>query len=184
MSALLGWLTFGVLAATLIVIAWYTVETFKLRREAQLNTELQNRPFLIVECPGAGLNGQVLIRNVGRGIAVNVSMVRVEMGEDVRVEHLGLMHLRPDEVGAPRLRVVSLKLGPVPPIGSTTTQQNAVQLLTTKNPVLHLDYESNVASTISHLLCARWDHRSVTGRQQAMIAAIYARKSTERRGWV
>jgi len=36
---LLGWLTVGVLTATLTVVAWYTVETSGLRREAQRQAE-------------------------------------------------------------------------------------------------------------------------------------------------
>jgi len=130
--------------ATGLVILCYTIETWRLRKESQLQTELQNRPFLVVECPGAGLNGEVLIRNVGRGIAINVSMVTVEIEDDVRVQHLGLMHLRPGEAGAPRLAVVSEQFGVIPPLAGATTHQQAVLLLTTRDPVLHLDYESNV----------------------------------------
>ena len=44
--AMTDWLNLGVLFATGAIIAWYTVETYKLRREAQLQTELQVRPFL------------------------------------------------------------------------------------------------------------------------------------------
>jgi hypothetical protein len=84
------------------------------------------------------------VRNVGKGVAINVSMMTVEIGEDTMVEHLGLMHLRPGEAGSPRLRVVSRKFGPVPPLEGTTAQQQAVQVVTTRNPVVSLDYESNV----------------------------------------
>src|SRR5262245_32630560 len=96
-SRLIDWLNSSVLTATGAVIAWYTVETYRLRREAQRQTELQNRPFLLVECPSGGLNGEVVLRNVGSGVALNVSIRPIEINEDAIVEHLGLAHLAPAE---------------------------------------------------------------------------------------
>jgi hypothetical protein len=64
--SLVGLLTFGVLTATLVVVAWYTIETYKLRREAQLNTELQNRLFLSLQIIGRGFAADVQIANIGR----------------------------------------------------------------------------------------------------------------------
>ena len=56
-----------------LVILWYTIETWRLRREAQLQTELQNRPFLSVEV-FPGINPFVRPVNLGKGLARNVSI--------------------------------------------------------------------------------------------------------------
>jgi hypothetical protein len=70
---LLGWLTLIVLFLTGGVIAWYTVETARLRREAQLQTELQNRPFLSLK-----KSGEVFfLTNAGKGLARNVRLADV-----------------------------------------------------------------------------------------------------------
>lgn len=128
-----------------IVLLAYTIETWRLRREAQLQTELQNRPFLLFYCSHGGLYGEVAIRNVGKGFAVNVSVVTVELGADATVEHVGgPMYLELGEVKTPTLRVVSKEFGPIPPLQSTTTQGHAILLLTQNNPTVHVEYESSV----------------------------------------
>src|SRR5436309_10946972 len=65
--SLLGWLNLIVLTATGASIVWYTIETYKLRREAQTQTELQIRPFLslVFEISDRSL----LLYNFGRGVA-------------------------------------------------------------------------------------------------------------------
>jgi hypothetical protein len=59
--------------ATGFVILWYTIETWRLRKEAELQTELQNRPFVSIEVV-QGLNPFVHPVNLGKGLARNVSI--------------------------------------------------------------------------------------------------------------
>src|SRR5262245_29008515 len=61
---------------TAIVLIWYTIETYRLRKEAQKQTELQLRPFVILEV----YQGNFSVRNIGNGAAVNV---RVHQGQEL-----------------------------------------------------------------------------------------------------
>ena len=70
--SLLGVLNLLVLTATAGVIAWYTVETYRLRREAQLQTELQNRPFVSLSRSGDGIVAKYYLTNIGRGVARSI----------------------------------------------------------------------------------------------------------------
>jgi hypothetical protein len=115
--SMVGWINDFLLLVTAVIVAFYTRETYRLRKETQRQveetqrqTELQNRPFLIIECPRAGLDGEILIRNAGKGVAINVSMVTAVIGNDTRVEHVGLMHLQPGEARAPSLRVILARI--------------------------------------------------------------------------
>jgi hypothetical protein len=65
--SLLGSLNFIVLTGTGAFIAWYTVETYRLRREAQTQTELQIRPFLSLTYDQN--DRSLLMYNFGRGVA-------------------------------------------------------------------------------------------------------------------
>jgi len=57
--------------ATVGVIGFYTIETSRLRREAQTQTELQLRPFVIFE-PAEGKD--FCVRNIGNTTALNVKV--------------------------------------------------------------------------------------------------------------
>jgi hypothetical protein len=66
-----------------IVLLAYTIETWRLRREAQLQTELQNRPF-------ASLTAQrfepaVHVVNIGKGLARNIELAEVAVGSTFRI---------------------------------------------------------------------------------------------------
>ncbi len=65
------WWQVGILFLTALVIVAYTRETYKLRQEAQTQTELQLRPFVIFE-PGEGKDFSV--RNIGNNTALNVQV--------------------------------------------------------------------------------------------------------------
>jgi hypothetical protein len=65
------WWQVLILFGTAGVIGWYTIETYKLRREAQTQTELQLRPFVIFE-PGEGKD--FCVRNIGNNTALNVQV--------------------------------------------------------------------------------------------------------------
>ena len=72
--SLLGWVTLTVLFLTGVVITWYTVETYRLRRESQLQTELQTRPFLSVAVASPGRDAGLVIKNLGHGLARSISV--------------------------------------------------------------------------------------------------------------
>jgi len=95
--SLLGWLNFLVLTVTGGVIAWYTVETYRLRREAQLQTELQIRPFLSLEIEGEGFERRARLVNIGRGVAMGISVknITVSASLELRGAHRELTHLAP-----------------------------------------------------------------------------------------
>jgi hypothetical protein len=66
------------------VIVVYTRETYKLRQEAQTQTELQLRPFVIFE-PGEGKDFSV--RNIGNNTALNVQVGTVVLSPPVYANH-------------------------------------------------------------------------------------------------
>jgi len=102
--SLLGWLTLAVLFLTGAVVTWYTVETWRLRREAQLQTELQTRPFLSVATSGRSV---VYLTNLGRGLARNITidLVRIETAFELRSPLI--THLGAGEDAMPKWRVSS-----------------------------------------------------------------------------
>src|SRR5712692_8649479 len=113
--SLLGWLTLIVLAATGGVIAWYTIETYRLRKEAQLQTELQNRPFLslivtaVTSAPATpdGGSGAVLITNLGKGLARDVA-VDAHSGETFELHTKSpITHIAPGVDAMPKWRVLT-----------------------------------------------------------------------------
>jgi hypothetical protein len=144
--SLVGWLTFGVLTATLIVIAWYTVETFKLRREAQLNTELQNRPFLSLQIAGPrGTKADIQIANIGKGPARSVS-VAARSGETFEMKSQMITHIGAGLNAKPRW-IVLARAAPEEPrteIPSEDTWPMASNLLTNQPFMVDLTYASIV----------------------------------------
>jgi hypothetical protein len=58
------------------VVTFYTSETYRLRREAQTQTELQLRPFVIFE-PTDGRD--FAVRNIGNNTALNVKVVTLAL---------------------------------------------------------------------------------------------------------
>jgi hypothetical protein len=100
--SLLGWLTLIALAATGGVVTWYTVETHWLRKEAQLQTELQNRPFLSLKRIGEIF----YLTNAGRGLARNVRLADVIFDDSLQFREAPLItHLAPEEDEGLRWRV-------------------------------------------------------------------------------
>src|SRR5918995_5586822 len=92
-TLLIGWLTLIVLFLTGVVLCFYTVETYRLRKEAQLQTELQNRPFVSLILDEHRIFGLV---NVGKGVATSVTIADVDLTDDRRyrlhaepITHLG-----------------------------------------------------------------------------------------------
>src|SRR6266849_3490200 len=78
------WWQVLILFGTASVIGWYTIETYKLRREAQTQTELQLRPVVIFE-PGEG--NDFCVRNIGNNTALNVKVGTVVLSPPVYANH-------------------------------------------------------------------------------------------------
>jgi hypothetical protein len=138
--SLLGWLSLLVLALTGAVIAWYTVETYRLRREAQLQTELQHRPFLSIEFDRgrpAHLRAEpdtfVRITNIGHGLARNIFPGNVaitlprESADSWELRGHPVPHLAPGEsVEGPWH--LWIRLTPEDPPGAVSDAENARQV--------------------------------------------------------
>ncbi len=61
------------LIATAGILLWYTIETYKLRKQSVLQTEIQIRPLLITHSFIIfGEEPRVIIKNIGNGVALNV----------------------------------------------------------------------------------------------------------------
>ncbi len=58
-----------------LVVIWYTMETHLLRRETQRQTEIQQRPFVIIKYEDHGF----VLSNIGNGPAFNVSVKDVDI---------------------------------------------------------------------------------------------------------
>ena len=71
LSTILDILTTGLLLATLGVLIKYTVETTRLRKEAVRQTELSQRPYVILIHTGSGL---LSFENIGLSHALDVSI--------------------------------------------------------------------------------------------------------------
>jgi hypothetical protein len=67
-----------------VILTVYTYETYQLRKEAQRQTELQLRPFVILhvehvaELGGSYKAYQTHVENLGNGVAINISVRQVE----------------------------------------------------------------------------------------------------------
>ena len=85
LSTILDILTTGLLLATLGVLIKYTVETTRLRKEAVRQTELSQRPYVILIHTGSGL---LSFENIGLSHALDVSV-------DVQHMDVFLVRLQP-----------------------------------------------------------------------------------------
>lgn len=77
------WLAAQTIAVVLtgLVLIWYTIETQLLRKESQKQTEIQIRPFVIVELK----NRKFFLKNIGQGPALNVSVRPVQVSSDEQI---------------------------------------------------------------------------------------------------
>ena len=143
--SLVGWLTFGVLTVTLVVIGWYTVETYRLRREAQRQTELQIRPFLSLTIDGEQFKRRARIVNVGRGVASGISAkdVIVDVSAELRRRN-DLTHLAPG-ASAPLPLRLWMRVTPDDPIDEvpfTEDGWNIANVLENNDVTIVLTYRS------------------------------------------
>jgi hypothetical protein len=144
--SLLGWLNFLALAGTGSVITWYTVETWKLRKEAQLQTELQARPFLSLVCYGIGLDASVLIVNIGKGLARNIHIKDVVVDRSMELRAYPVTHLGVGEE-VPGPWKVWVRLTPDDPIGEVLSHEHqsmAGQAITSNEVAVVMRYASIV----------------------------------------
>ncbi len=77
LSTILDIITTVFLLATLIVISIYTYQTYKLRQETTRQTELSQRPFVMIFEAG---NHRLKYKNSGQGIALNIRIKPFENG--------------------------------------------------------------------------------------------------------
>jgi len=63
-----------VLAITAAIIAWYTVETYRLRRETVRQNELQLRPYVVPTFSAKRDGYKLELKNIGKGTATNVHL--------------------------------------------------------------------------------------------------------------
>src|SRR3989441_6850681 len=113
--SLLGVLTLLVLTVTAGVIAWYTVETYRLRREAQLQTELQNRPFVSLSRSGDGIVAKYYLTNIGRGVARSIRIQDTVVNTAFELRSELITHLPPGDAAFPKWRVLISAPGGAPP---------------------------------------------------------------------
>lgn len=106
----LGWLNVSVLTVTAGILVWYTIETWRLRKEAQLQTELQSRPFLSlvkIESTVPGVRAFVAVRNLGRGVARNVQLDLIRIDDSIELRSSLMTHIGPGVDATPTWRVSS-----------------------------------------------------------------------------
>ncbi len=74
LSTILDIITTVFLLGTLIVISIYTYQTYKLRQETTRQTELSQRPFIIISVfeDSAGLSQRLIYKNIGHSPALDV----------------------------------------------------------------------------------------------------------------
>src|SRR2546428_9565695 len=102
--SLLGVLNLLVLTVTAGVIAWYTVETYRLRREAQLQTELQNRPIVSLSRSGDGIVAKYYLTNIGRGVARSIRIQDTVVNTAFELRSELITHLPPGDDAFPKWR--------------------------------------------------------------------------------
>ncbi|MBI4722661.1 MAG: hypothetical protein HY769_06665 [Candidatus Stahlbacteria bacterium] len=93
----------GTVIVTAGIILWYTIETYRLRRQSVLQTEIQIRPLLIII-----LKEDFTIKNIGNGIALNVEIedIVIDMNEPHKFSFDKINAIsQNEEIGLPRVRV-------------------------------------------------------------------------------
>jgi hypothetical protein len=154
----LGWANLIILTITGGVIAWYTLETWKLRKESQLQTELQVRPFLSVACHNVGAGDPaVLIVNIGNGLARNVRIepVVLDWTEEVRADLITHIAAGAEEIAPWKVWV---RLTPADPIGEVPSDQHQTMAglaLTSNDVTVVMRYLSIVGQRYKTTVCIR-----------------------------
>jgi hypothetical protein len=93
----IGWATLVVLFLTGVVLLLYTRETWLLRKESQLQTELQTRPFLSLECWRSKDKAYVGITNIGKGLARNIRIGTVVLDASMEIRARPITHIEAGE---------------------------------------------------------------------------------------
>ena len=66
-----------VVTLTGLVIIWYTYETYKLRLDTQLQTEISQRPFVSAKL----IDNNLEVINIGNGAALNIYIKPIEVDQ-------------------------------------------------------------------------------------------------------
>jgi hypothetical protein len=144
--SLLNLLNLVVLTITAVIIWWYTIETGRLRKEAQLQTEVQNRPFLSVVFQNHSGQPYLHITNIGKGFARNVIIGDIKRDPTLEVRARCIPHIAPAQKIVPPWRV-SAAVSPDDPLDEVPSEEHGWMgnLNVMKNPtVLVLTYSSIV----------------------------------------
>jgi hypothetical protein len=67
------------LIVTGVILIWYTWETRQLGLEARRQTELQIKPFVVLDVQNASDDGTFVLKNIGNGAAINVGIKDIEV---------------------------------------------------------------------------------------------------------
>jgi hypothetical protein len=158
LAAVTGLVKYGAYSAseaiyivTGLVLAAYTIETYRLRREAQRQTELQGRPFLSVICEWLPESLRthspaVHVVNLGHGLARNIVIGDVIPNWSMELRGLRVTHLAPQErVTAPwRVWVKVTREDPIGEVPSTEHTRIAAQAILENSVTIALTYTSIV----------------------------------------
>jgi len=103
---LIGWLGFGALIVSAGCVAWCLVALYRLRREAQAESQ---RPLLSVVCESRNsktLPPVVHVVNFGHGAALNIVADDIVLGDSSVLLGQSIVHLEPGEhAQAPWIRM-------------------------------------------------------------------------------
>ncbi len=168
MSALIQfWLNLAVLTVTALVVTWYTIETHKLRKAAQLQTELQTRPFLSLARTGPGDGAKFCIHNAGHGLARNISFEEARPGPLNYLRAEPISHLGPGEDVVPTwLALAANREGDAPDV--TPDNDLANFALARRTTTFALNYKSIVGwtyTTVVSISAGRIEIVSDSGEQ-------------------
>jgi len=131
--------------ATGLALAAYTVETYRLRREAQLQTELQNRPFLSLVLVGDRADRRAMLVNIGKGLARNIRLADTQANPALELRGGSLTHLVPgDDMQSLPYRVW-FSLRPTDPLTEAGPEENGwyiAQAIETQGAAIAVSYAS------------------------------------------
>ncbi len=79
-----------ILAITAIIILWYTIETKKLREEAQKTNKYSFRPIIVIKSisPYVANSWTVKINNIGKGPALNIESRICELNSEGKYKRM------------------------------------------------------------------------------------------------
>ncbi len=74
-----------ILSLTFLALVWYSWETRRMVNQIVKQNKLQLSPFLVVYFRGDGAAKKFRIRNLGRGVALNIQIKKVVLSQRERI---------------------------------------------------------------------------------------------------